>query len=346
VTAAEAVLVVLAGVFAGTVNTVVGSGSLVTFPVLLAVGYPALVANVSNTVGLVPGSISGSWGYRRELVGQRHRARVLGAASTTGGLTGGVLLLSLPGSVFEQVVPVLILVASGLMAAQPRITRQMARRRAAAASTGGRDGADDGPSHPDADDPGGGDPGSGIGDGTGTGDPGAGPGDPGAGPGDPGAGLRDAGAGLRDTGADGPARGTGTPVARGTGRPGGTASTGGGAERTSPLLVAGVFATGVYGGYFGAAQGIILLSLLGIFVADHLQRLNALKNVLAALVNGVAAVLFITTSDVAWEAAGLLAVGATVGGQIGAHVGRRIPAAALRIVVVVVGVVVALHFWL
>jgi hypothetical protein len=107
-----------------------------------------------------------------------------------------------------------------------------------------------------------------------------------------------------------------------------------------------VFATGVYGGYFGAAQGIILLSLLGIFVADDLQRLNALKNVLATLVNGVAAVLFITTSDVAWEAAGLLALGATVGGQLGALVGRRIPAGALRIVVVAVGVVVAVHFWL
>jgi len=229
---------------AGAVNTIVGSGSLITFPTLLALGYPPVVANVSNTVGLVPGSISGAVGYRRELRGQGARLVALAAASVTGGLTGGVLLLMLPGSVFRGVVPVLILGACVLVALQPRLARR------AAAGGGGR-------------------------------------------------------------------------------------------AHGGPALFAGVYATGVYGGYFGAAQGVILLALLAIFVDDSLQRLNGIKNVLAGLVNGVAAVLFVAAADVAWEAAGLLAAGAVVGGQIGAGVGRRIPARLLRAVVVAVGTLAA-----
>ncbi len=242
----EALLVLAAGLAAGTINTIVGSGSLITFPTLLAVGYPPVVANVSNTVGLVTGSISGAVGYRRELAGQRDLLRVLGLASVAGGLTGGVLLLAVP-SVFEDIVPVLILVACALVALQPRL----ARRRAAG---------------------------------------------------------------------------------RGRTRPHG-----------GPLLFASVFATGVYGGYFGAAQGVILIALLGIFVQDGLQRLNAAKNVLAALVNGVAALLFIAFADVAWAPAALLAAGAIAGGQLGATLGRRIPAGWLRAVIVVVGVAVAVR---
>jgi hypothetical protein len=294
VTPLEGVLVVAAGVAAGTINTVVGSGSLVTFPCLLAVGYPALVANVSNTIGLVPGSLSGSWGYRRELAGQRRRVLVLGTASTSGGITGAVLLLALPGDVFEVVVPILILAACGLMLAQPRIARHTARRRALAADTGAED---DGKGGSTAD-----------------------------------AGTALAGTGVADTGAEDDADA-------------GTSLAGARPERTSKLLVAGVYAAGVYGGYFGAAQGVILLALLGILVVDDLQRLNALKNVLATFVNGVAALVFAVTSDVAWEAAGLLAVGAAVGGQVGAAVGRRIPAGVLRVAVVAVGVVVAITFW-
>ena len=234
------------GLAAGTINTIVGSGSLISFPTLLALGYPPVVANVSNTVGLVTGSISGAIGYRRELEGQRPRVRVLGVASLTGGLAGGLLLLALPASVFENVVPVLILIACVLVALQPRL----AARRAA----------------------------------------------------------------------DGPARPHG-----------------------GPWLFVGVFATGVYGGYFGAAQGVILIALLGIFIDDGLQRLNALKNVLAALVNGIAAVLFILFADVDWAVAGLLGAGAVCGGQLGARLGRRIPAGWLRAVIVVVGVAVAVR---
>jgi uncharacterized membrane protein YfcA len=239
--------VVAVGLLAGTINAIVGSGSLITFPTLLALGYSPVVANVSNTVGLVTGSISGAIGYRRELEGQRARLRVLGPASLAGGLTGGLLLLALPASVFRDVVPVLILVACGLVAFQPRL----ARRRAAA---------------------------------------------------------------------DRPLRAHG-----------------------GPLLFAGVFVTGIYGGYFGAAQGVMLIALLGIFLEDDLQRLNAAKNVLAALVNGIAAVLFIVFADVDWAVAGLLAAGAIAGGQLGATLGRRIPAGWLRVAIVVIGVTVAVR---
>ena len=244
---AAALAILAVGLPAGTLNTIVGSGSLITFPTLLALGYPPVVANVSNTIGLVPGSISGAVGYRRDLQGQRARIVVLGIASVAGGLTGGVLLLVLPALVFREVVPVLILVACLLVALQPRLARRVS--------------AGDGPHRPHG-------------------------------------------------------------------------------GRT--LFVA-VYATSVYGGYFGAAQGVILIALLGIFVDDGLQRLNAAKNVLAALVNGVAALLFVAFADVAWAPAALLACGAVVGGQIGAKIGRRISPGWLRAVIVVVGVMVAVR---
>jgi uncharacterized membrane protein YfcA len=110
-----------------------------------------------------------------------------------------------------------------------------------------------------------------------------------------------------------------------------------------PALFASVYLTGVYGGYFGAAQGVILIALLGIFLHDDLQRLNAAKNVLAALVNGVAALLFIAAAHVAWGPAGVLAVGAAIGGQAGARLGRRLPAPVLRVAIVVVGTAVAIR---
>jgi hypothetical protein len=247
----EALAIFGVGVAAGTINTIVGSGSLITFPTLLAFGYSPIVANVTNTIGLVPGALSGAVGYRRELKGQRTRLVRLGIASTAGGITGAVLLLVLPGNVFKSIVPILILVACALVAAQPRLAARVARRRAAS----------------EAAEP----------------------------------------------------------------------SYGG------PALFAGVYLTGVYGGYFGAAQGVILIALLGIFIADDLQRLNGAKNVLAALVNGVAAVLFIIASHIVWVAALLLAVGSTIGGQIGATVGRRLPAPLLRGIIVVVGTAVAIR---
>ena len=248
---AAALAILGVGLAAGTLNTIVGSGSLITFPTLLALGYPPVVANVSNTVGLVTGSISGAVGYRRELEGQRPRLRVLGVASLAGGVTGGLLLLALPASVFDRVVPVLILLAAVLVAVQPRLARRMAAGEGASRRANG-----------------------------------------------------------------------------------------------GAALFVGVLLTGVYGGYFGAAQGVILIALLGIFIDDGLQRLNALKNVLAALVNGIAALLFIAVADVDWAVAGLLAAGAIAGGQLGATLGRRIPPAWLRGVIVVVGVAVAVRLFL
>jgi uncharacterized membrane protein YfcA len=239
VTLLEAIAVVAAGFAAGGVNTIVGSGSLITFPTLLAVGYPSVVANVSNNIGLVPGAVSGVIGYRRELRGQWRRALILSSGTTAGALLGGALLLALPEAVFDAVVPALILLACALMAIKRRPSRHGDQERTAA----------------------------------------------------------------------------------------GTAA---------------AFGTGIYGGYFGAAQGIILLSLLRLCFPDDLQRLNGLKNVLAGVANGVAAVLFIAVADVAWEAAGLVAAGAIAGAQAGARYGRRIPSEVLRWVVVSVGGVVAL----
>jgi uncharacterized membrane protein YfcA len=237
----EALLVLVAGVWAGAINTLVGSGSLVTFPVLLAVGYPPLTANVSNNLGLVPGAVSGAYGFRRELRGQRRRILRFAPASVLGGVAGAVLLLALPSSVFDAIVPVFVAVGLVLVVLQPRINRWLARHRRA-----------------DAD------------------------------------------------------------------------------EHSAPALLAtGV--TGVYGGYFGAAQGVLLLAILGIAIDDELQRVNALKVVLAGLVNFVAAVVFVTAAHIAWGAAALIAVGSAIGGQLGARVGRRLPAPALRAVIVVVG---------
>ena len=239
------VAVLLAGVAAGAINAVVGSGTLVTFPVLLAVGYPPVLANVSNTVGLTPGSVSAVVGYRAELEGQGRRLWYLGTASVLGGVTGAVLLLVLPPEAFRAIVPVLIAAALVLVVLQPRLAARL--------------------------------------------------------------------------------RATTEPQVPGS-------------DRGGPALLAGVYGAGVYGGYFGAAQGVLLIGLLGAFLHEPLQRVNAAKNVLAVLVNGTAALAFVVVADVAWTAAGLVAVGSVVGGQLGATVGRRLPDPVLRAVVVVVGV--------
>jgi uncharacterized membrane protein YfcA len=242
----EAVLITLAGVAAGTINTVVGSGTLITFPTLLAFGVPPVTANVSNTVGLVPGSMSGVFGYRRELAGQRARVLRLGSASLLGGVAGALLLLWLPSSAFDAIVPALIALGVLLVLLGPRIQRSVAAR---AESRGGI------PDH--------------------------------------------------------------------------------GVWWVWPAVAA----AGVYGGYFGAAQGVLLMAILGIGVADSMQRHTATKNVLALLVNAVAALVFIAVADIDWAVAGLIALGSVVGGQIGAGVGRRLPPALLRAVIATVGIV-------
>ncbi|GAA1535779.1 sulfite exporter TauE/SafE family protein [Nocardioides humi] len=257
----EIVAVLLAGVGAGTINAVVGSGTLITFPTLLALGVPPVTANMSNSLGLVPGSIAGAFGYRRELVGQRERLLRLLAFSTVGGVAGAVLLLVLPPGAFEAVVPVLILLGIGLVVLQPRLSRAVAARA----------------------------------------------------------------------------------ERRGEATDGRTSAV----ERSWWVPIA-VFATGVYGGYFGAAQGVLLMGVLGIGIADALQRLNGVKNVLVAVVNAVAGLVFVVVAElgllgaeakVDWLIVLLIAIGSVCGGLLGAAVGRKLPPVALRAAIVVVGLV-------
>jgi uncharacterized protein len=237
------VAIFAAGIAAGTINTVVGSGTLITFPTLLAFGYAPVTANVSNTIGLVPGSISGAVGYRRELSGQRDRVLAVGGAAVCGGTLGAILLLVLPASAFKAIVPFFIAVALILILTQDQINRALGHHR------------------------------------------------------------------------------------RGQG------------EGVGPGALIGSFCSGVYGGYFGAAQGILMLSVLGLSVDDNLQRLNAVKVITTGLTNLVAGVVFVIAAHVAWDVAGLIAAGSIIGGVIGARFGRRLPPAALRALIVVVGVV-------
>jgi uncharacterized protein len=252
---AEALAIFGVGVAAGAVNAVVGSGSLITFPTLLAFGFPPVVANVSNNVGLVSGNISGAAGYRRELTGQLSRLTRLGAISAAGGLAGAAALLVLPSRSFQLIVPALILIACVLVLVQPWLSRRIVARRKRLAD---QDGAE--------------------------------------------------------------------PAGR---------------ERISPVLGAGVFGSAAYGGYFGAAQGVLVIGLLGTFLDESMQRVNGAKNVLVGIVNGTAAVVYIIFAHVAWLVVLLIAVGSTLGGLVGARFGRKLPPQALRIFVVLIGVISA-----
>jgi uncharacterized protein len=246
------ILIALAGVGAGAINAVVGSGTLITFPTLVALGYPPVTSTMSNAVGLVAGSASGTWGYRRELRGQWNRLAWQLPASAIGAGLGAWLLLHLPEKVFEQVVPVLLIAALILVVIGPRI-QEFARRRAEA--------------------------------------------------------------------------------------------TGRSAEHVSPrrmaALVFATFAIGVYGGYFTAAQGIMLIAAMGALLPEDMQRMNAAKNLLSLVVNVVAAAAYtvVAFDRISWLAAGLIAVGSLIGGFLGAHYGRRLSPNALRAVIVVVGLI-------
>lgn len=246
----ELIAILLAGVGAGAINAVVGSGTLITFPVLLSFGFPPVVATISNAIGLVPGSISGTWGYRRELSGQRRRVWQLLPASLIGALTGSWLLLNLPDETFERVVPVLLVLALVLVITQTRIQRAVARYRE-----------------------------------------------------------------RRDK----PEPGRGEVAA----------------------TLAGTYLVGCYGGYFAAAQGILLVGVLGSLLPDSLQRVNALKNLLTLVVNATAAAAYtiVAFDRISWQAAGLIAAGSLVGGLIGSSIGRRLPAPVLRATIVVLGVI-------
>ena len=233
-------VIFLAGLWAGTINTVVGSGTLVTFPVLVTLGYPPLTATTSNAIGLIPGTVAGSIGYRRELAGQRSRVLRLAIASVTGALCGSALLLILPEKAFETIVPVLIAFALVLVILQPKLSSWL--------------------------------------------------------------------------------------DARGE-RP----------EHGGALMFVLVFLLGIYGGYFTAAQGVMLMAVFGLLLSQSMQRNNALKNVLSAVVNTVAGVIYAFLAPISWPVVALLAVSSTLGGFLGAAIGRRLSPRLLRAIIVLIG---------
>ncbi len=248
----ELAAILLAGFWAGMINVVVGSGTLVTFPVLLLFGYPPLTANISNNIGLVAGGLSGTWGYRRELAPNKAMLKRLLPASAAGGLLGALLLLVLPAAAFDAIVPALIILGILMVAFGPALQRRMALRRY------------------------------------------TGPREDGAGP-----------------------------------------------SRSTVGLISGIFVLGMYGGYFGAAQGILIVGLMSIVTTLALQQINAVKNVLTTAVNAIAALAFIVVAGayIDWKVVGLIAVGAFLGGLVGARFGRKLPPTALRATIIVIGTV-------
>ncbi|WP_345711211.1 sulfite exporter TauE/SafE family protein [Kineococcus glutinatus] len=254
----DMVVVALAGVAAGGINAVVGSGTLVTFPALLAAGLPPVTATITNSLGLVPGNLTGAVGYRRELRGLGPLVVRLLPASVLGALSGAFLLLHLPAEAFHAVVPVLVALAVVLVATQPLISSRLARRQGV----------------------------------------------------------------VDDERADDPLVQALTP-------------------RRLVGLLAGAYATGTYGGYFAASQGVLQVGVFGLLVRLPLQRLNAVKNVLVLAVNSVAAAAYVIVAPgrIDWTAAALVAGGSVVGAWFGSSVGRRLPSVALRAGIVALGLV-------
>lgn len=239
-------IIIAAGMWAGAINVLVGSGSLVTFPTLLFLGYTPLVANVSNNVGVVAGGLSGIHGYRRELRPNLPFLKPLIPASFLGGMSGAILLFVLPSDSFEAVIPVLVGVGVLMVMAGPTIQRRTRERSTDDHRTG-----------------------------------------------------------------------------------------------LSVWLQLGVFVLGIYGGYFGAAQGVLLTGLMGMFLAESLQRITAIKNVLATAVNLTAAITFVLFARdyIDWKLVLFISIGSTIGAQLGARYGRRLPAPALRGLIVTIGIV-------
>lgn len=268
------VLVFIAGIWAGTINTVVGSGTLVTFPVLVAMGVPPVSATVSNAMGLIAGNFTGAWGYRREIRQVKPVLARLLPASVLGGVIGATLLISLPEEVFGQVAPVLIVISLGFVILQPRLSRWVKQRDARRQQEKHQEG-------------------------TGTDE-----------------------AEIDETGTSLPAVGL--------------------------ALVVLLFLAGIYGGYFVAAQGILLMGILGIFLAGNIQQANGVKNLLVAVVNLTAAISYVIVDYlirdpddrvILWGVVLIIAVGSTLGGLMGAWIGRRLKPVVLRAVIVTLGLV-------
>jgi uncharacterized protein len=258
-----------AGVVAGAVNTIIGAGTLLTFPLLLAIGIPPLTANVSNSVGLVPAAVTGAWGYRAKLAGQWRAVTHMALLAAGGAVIGALLLLIGPPDAFTVVVPWLLVLAAGLAGVQPRIAEMLRRRENLAALAAGVPLTE--PPPPE--------------------------------------------------------------LVKAITRP------------VSGRLGCAITAVGVYAGYFGAAQGVVLLALLGTAWSADLHRANGAKVVLAGAGNLVGGVIFVVSGKVNWQIAALIAAGSAIGGIVGARVGRRIPASALRVVIVGVGLAAAGVLW-
>jgi uncharacterized membrane protein YfcA len=256
---ADDLLLAVAGLAAGLVNGVAGGGSLISFPALLAVGHSAVVANVTSTVGIWAGYLGGVAGFRRELAAQVDRVRALTPVALAGGLTGAVLLLVTPGDLFEDLAPLLVLLACALFAFQPLVGRRLRERREAAPA--------------------------------------------------------------------------GTSTARPNAR----------AAGLSVMALVGTYFAAIYGGYFGAGLGVVLLAVLGLALDDSLVRINGVRGVLSLIVNSIAVVVFVIGADVAWHDAGVLTVTSLVGGYVGARLSRRLPAPVFRVVVIGLGLVAALR---
>ena len=248
----DLILVGLAAVAAGAINALAGGGTLITFPMLTAVGVPAIAANVTNTIALCPGYIGGTLAQAKDLRGQASRLWLTLPAGVIGGLIGGVLLLRTGEKLFRDLVPFLILLASLLLAVQDPVRGWLTRRLAQGGS----------------------------------------------------------GANL---------------------------------EKWSWLPV-GLAA--IYGGYFGAGLSVIVLAALGVTLEDNLTRLNALKQLIGFATNVAAAVFFIFSGQVVWLAAGVMAVGALLGGTLGGRLAGRVQPSTLRWIVVSIGVIVSLLYFI
>ncbi|MFK0072044.1 sulfite exporter TauE/SafE family protein [Arthrobacter woluwensis] len=243
-------LIFIAGLWAGAINAVVGSGTLVTFPVLVALGTAPVTASISNAMGLVAGGVSSAVAYRKQLHGRWRALASLLPASVLGGVTGAYLLLHLPETVFQYVAPILIVVALLLVVFQPKLQAWVRNREQNPENA------------------------------------------------------------LRD-------------------------------KNHGALLVVLVFLAGVYGGYFVAAQGVLLVGILGVFMAGTMQQANAMKNFLVLAVNVVAAAsyLLFAFGRIDWTIVLIIAVSSLIGGVVGAKIGQKLKPVALRTVIVVLGLV-------
>ncbi len=253
-----------AAFLAGAINSVAGGGTLVSFPVLIWLGLPSIIANATSTVAIWPGSLGGMLGFRRELRGMPTRMYALIVPSLIGGIGGAILLRLTPTSVFDRLVPLLILFATCLFMAQDAVQRLLKIK----------------PLQPHID--------------------------------------------LEP----------GSPQPR----------SGGGGWLIGALVFQLV--VGLYGGYFGAGLGIMMLAALSIIGLSDIHQMNGLKNLLALCINGVAAIYFVSKGMVYWPDVIIMATGAIAGGIGGAGIARRLGRIAVRRIVIAVGLVMAVKLML